>query len=290
MLLLLFLFHRNETNCNDSIWMIQLRNWSDIMHVVNWKVLFKRLQAVWVMIHFTVQILMQVMKEDINMFLKQYNLWYIFTNLVPIGTASESLNEWADEDAGIEAVQRILDALDDVSALQDSQIDPDVLISMLRDSKLHAILQVGTKTFYLVSYLITWFRNREHFPFIFPLECPFIIISCFCVRCVMNLPYLFNLDMLLTESLVFLPFLVLSLPLLFDSNMVYYFSFRMRKQIYGLVSILFYEKWPTGKLFLYRKLWKCQNFSVLSLISQKAHKFIQYHLPHPAKKMLSILP
>lgn len=64
---------------------------------------------------------------------------------VPIGTASECLNEWADEDAGIEAVQRILDALDDVAALQDSQIDPDVLISMLRDSKLHAILQVGTK-------------------------------------------------------------------------------------------------------------------------------------------------
>ncbi|XP_070491286.1 peripheral plasma membrane protein CASK isoform X4 [Chironomus tepperi] len=61
---------------------------------------------------------------------------------VPIGTASECLNEWADEDAGIEAVQRILDALDDVSALQDAQIDPDVLISMLRDSKLHAILQL----------------------------------------------------------------------------------------------------------------------------------------------------
>lgn len=53
------------------------------------------------------------------------------------------LNEWADEDAGIEAVQRILDALDDVSALQDHQIDPDVLISMLRDGRLHALLQVG---------------------------------------------------------------------------------------------------------------------------------------------------
>lgn len=62
---------------------------------------------------------------------------------VPIGTASEMLNEWADEDAGIEAVQRILDALDDVSALQDQQIDPDVLISMLRDGRLHALLQVG---------------------------------------------------------------------------------------------------------------------------------------------------
>lgn len=53
------------------------------------------------------------------------------------------LNEWADEDAGIEAVQRILDTLDDVAALQDTEIDPDVLISMLRDGRLHAMLQVN---------------------------------------------------------------------------------------------------------------------------------------------------
>lgn len=72
--------------------------------------------------------------------------------LVPIGTASECLNEWADEDAGIEAVQRILDALDDVAALQDAQIDPDVLISMLRDGRLHAILQVSTKSFYFTFF------------------------------------------------------------------------------------------------------------------------------------------
>lgn len=62
---------------------------------------------------------------------------------VTIGTASESLNEWADEDAGIEAVQKILDTLDDVAALQDTEIDPDVLISMLRDNKLHTMLQVN---------------------------------------------------------------------------------------------------------------------------------------------------
>ncbi|CAO1441355.1 unnamed protein product [Diamesa serratosioi] len=61
---------------------------------------------------------------------------------VAIGTASESLNEWADEDAGIEAVQKILDTLDDVAALQDTEIDPDVLISMLRDNRLHALLQI----------------------------------------------------------------------------------------------------------------------------------------------------
>lgn len=60
-----------------------------------------------------------------------------------VGQASESLNEWADEDAGIEAVQKILDTLDDIAALQDTEIDPDVLISMLRDNKLHAMLQVN---------------------------------------------------------------------------------------------------------------------------------------------------
>lgn len=63
--------------------------------------------------------------------------------LVTMGTASEGLNEWADEDAGIEAVQKILDTLDDISALQDTEIDPDVLISMLRDNKLHTMLQVN---------------------------------------------------------------------------------------------------------------------------------------------------
>jgi calcium/calmodulin-dependent serine protein kinase len=64
-------------------------------------------------------------------------------SLVAVGTASECLNEWADEDAGIEAVQKILDTLDDVAALQDNEVDPDVLISMLRDNKLHAMLQVN---------------------------------------------------------------------------------------------------------------------------------------------------
>lgn len=74
--------------------------------------------------------------------LKSYNLYLAFHS-VAIGTASESMNEWADEDAGIEAVQKILDTLDDVAALQDTEIDPDVLISMLRDNKLHTMLQVN---------------------------------------------------------------------------------------------------------------------------------------------------
>jgi len=72
--------------------------------------------------------------------------------LVAIGTASEDLNNWADEDAGIEAVQKILDTLDDVAALQDDDIDPDVLISMLRDAKLHAMLQVRSDS---------WIKLRE---------------------------------------------------------------------------------------------------------------------------------
>ena len=79
-----------------------------------------------------------------NLFIKKAlnQISFILNLKVPIGTASVFLNEWADEDAGIEAVQRILDALDDVSALQDQQIDPDVLISMLRDGRLHSLLEV----------------------------------------------------------------------------------------------------------------------------------------------------
>ncbi|XP_037910081.1 peripheral plasma membrane protein CASK-like [Hermetia illucens] len=64
------------------------------------------------------------------------------TDTMPIGTASESLNEWADEEAGLEAVQRILDSLDDIYALQDAFVDPEVLRDMLRDVKLHALLQL----------------------------------------------------------------------------------------------------------------------------------------------------
>lgn len=74
---------------------------------------------------------------------KIWCLLFVFYQSVAIGAASESLNEWADEDAGIEAVQKILDTLDDIAALQDTQIDPDVLISMLRDNKLHMMLQVN---------------------------------------------------------------------------------------------------------------------------------------------------
>ncbi|XP_055686221.1 peripheral plasma membrane protein CASK isoform X2 [Lutzomyia longipalpis] len=59
-----------------------------------------------------------------------------------VGTASESLNEWADEEAGLEAVQKVLDSLDDIHALQDLFVDPDVLRDILRDTRLHTLLQL----------------------------------------------------------------------------------------------------------------------------------------------------
>lgn len=61
---------------------------------------------------------------------------------MPVASASDSLNEWADEEAGIEAVQRILDCLDDIYALQDAHVDSDVLRDMLRDNRLHQLLHV----------------------------------------------------------------------------------------------------------------------------------------------------
>lgn len=52
-------------------------------------------------------------------------------------------NAVADEEAGLEAVQTVLDSLDDIHALQDAFVDQDVLMEMLRDVKLHALLQVN---------------------------------------------------------------------------------------------------------------------------------------------------
>ncbi|XP_043651961.1 peripheral plasma membrane protein CASK isoform X4 [Drosophila teissieri] len=58
---------------------------------------------------------------------------------MPIAGATD---EWADEEAGIEAVQRILDCLDDIYSLQDAHVDADVLRDMLRDNRLHQFLQL----------------------------------------------------------------------------------------------------------------------------------------------------
>lgn len=69
--------------------------------------------------------------------------FFIINVLVAVGSASDTLNEWADEEAGIEAVQKILDSLDDIHALQDMYVDPDLLRDMLRDTKLHDLLRVS---------------------------------------------------------------------------------------------------------------------------------------------------
>lgn len=76
---------------------------------------------------------------------------YFFT-IVPVGTASEILGEWADEEAGIESVQRILDSLDDIYAIQDPQVDPDVLQNILYDKNMHQLLQVSFFNFLLYFY------------------------------------------------------------------------------------------------------------------------------------------
>lgn len=65
--------------------------------------------------------------------------------VVTIGIASETLNDWADEEAGLEAVQRVLDSLDDIHALQDEYVDEYVLRDMLSDNRLSALLQVLNK-------------------------------------------------------------------------------------------------------------------------------------------------
>lgn len=65
-----------------------------------------------------------------------------------IGVASETLNDWADEEAGLEAVQRVLDSLDDIHALQDEYVDEHVLRDMLSDNRLSALLQVSRPKLY----------------------------------------------------------------------------------------------------------------------------------------------
>lgn len=64
------------------------------------------------------------------------------TDSVAVGVASESLSEWADEEAGLEAVQRVLDSLDDIHALQDPFVEPEVLNDMLADERLQELLHV----------------------------------------------------------------------------------------------------------------------------------------------------
>ncbi|XP_051863962.1 peripheral plasma membrane protein CASK isoform X4 [Drosophila albomicans] len=70
------------------------------------------------------------------------------TNMDPLYASDADMpiagapDEWADEEAGIEAVQRILDCLDDIYSLQDAHVDADVLRDMLRDGRLQQFLQL----------------------------------------------------------------------------------------------------------------------------------------------------
>lgn len=52
------------------------------------------------------------------------------------------MTEWADEEAGLEAVEKVVDSLDDIYALQDPLVETDVLRDILRDDRLHMLLQV----------------------------------------------------------------------------------------------------------------------------------------------------
>lgn len=78
-----------------------------------------------------------------------FNSIFVFNSIsfhlqtVTIGIASETLNDWADEEAGLEAVQRVLDSLDDIHALQDEYVDEHILRDMLSDNRLCALLQVS---------------------------------------------------------------------------------------------------------------------------------------------------
>lgn len=83
-----------------------------------------------------------------------------FSNLpVQIGTASETLSEWADDEAGLEAVQKVVDSLDDIYALQDPLVEADVLRDILRDDRLHMLLQVRRR--YPESCLIVHLQEDD---------------------------------------------------------------------------------------------------------------------------------
>lgn len=70
---------------------------------------------------------------------------FFYLTSVTVGIASETLNDWADEEAGLEAVQRILDSLDDIHALEDLYVDEQMYNDILRDEQLIELLQVKLK-------------------------------------------------------------------------------------------------------------------------------------------------
>lgn len=99
---------------------------------------------------------------------------------MPVAPASDILNEWADEEAGIEAVQRILDCLDDIYALQDAHVDADVLRDMLRDNQLHQLLHVRAKKPLKIINFLLLIKSARFFELNF--------VADFCLEHVRSLP------------------------------------------------------------------------------------------------------
>lgn len=95
------------------------------------------------MIHYVLLIPIQVRYRDYWHSSLSIHISNIKLILVTIAIASETLNDWLDEEAGLEAVQSVLDSLDDIHALQDPFVDDSVLHNMLADSRLSALLQVS---------------------------------------------------------------------------------------------------------------------------------------------------
>lgn len=77
----------------------------------------------------------------------------------------------------MEAVQKVVDSLDDIYALQDPLVEADVLRDILRDDRLHMLLQVGGR--YPESCLIVHVQEDDFInPFGGIVKC-FLIYSDF---------------------------------------------------------------------------------------------------------------
>lgn len=120
------------------------------------------------MILYAEQILIQVCANQIKF--QQFQIYHSKSDkkitqksiAVTIGIASETLNDWADEEAGLEAVQRVLDSLDDIHALQDEYVDEDVLRDMLSDNRLSALLQVHLSFDNLFDFMRIVFQRFQN--------------------------------------------------------------------------------------------------------------------------------
>lgn len=62
-----------------------------------------------------------------------------------LNEASEALNEWADDEVSMKAVQQMVDTLDDIVALQEPDTDKVIVRDMMSDERLVTLLQVISK-------------------------------------------------------------------------------------------------------------------------------------------------